>query len=263
MDKLQIFKNSEFGEVRVIKIENKHWFIGKDVVEALGYDLKTHSYTKYINKYVSPKGQLLLNKETQSSVGIEFDYKILGQRGGILLNEGGLNQLALSSPLPDAQEFQEWICYEVLPILNHTGGYVMEGNELEFVQKYFPSFSNEVQLSMVTDLMKQNKEFKKKATWFDDFMNSKGTYSSTQIGKLFKIGSGQKMNKLLHENKIIFKQGKNWIPYETVDKTWYNLNVGTKNEHSYSQLKFTPKGIYELSKLLNIEFNEEDLKELA
>lgn len=139
----------------------------------------------------------------------------------------------------------------------------MEGNELEFVQKYFPSFSNEVQLSMVTDLMKQNKEFKKKATWFDDFMNSEGSYSSTQIGKLFKIGSGQKMNKLLHENKIIYKQNKNWLPYANIDESWYNLNVGTKNEHSYSQLKFTPKGIYELSKLLNIEFNEEDLKELA
>ncbi len=257
------FMNEKFGEIRAVEIEGHSWFIGIDVVKSLGYDLTKNSYTKYIKQYVSNKGKFILNKETEVQYRLEFDYKILGQRGGVLLNEGGLNQLALSSPLPDAQEFQEWICYEVLPILNHTGGYVIEGNELEFVQKYFPSFSNEVQLSMVTDLMKQNKEFKKKANWFDDFMNSKGTYSSTQIGKLFKIGSGQKMNKLLHENKIIFKQGKNWIPYETVDKTWYNLNVGTKNEHSYSQLKFTPKGVYELSKLLNIEFNEEDLKELA
>ena len=108
-----------------------------------------------------------------------------------------------------------------------------------------------------------SKERDEQSKWFNDFMDSKGSYSSTQIGKLFKIGSGQKMNKLLHENKIIFKQGKNWIPYETIDKSWYKLNVGTKNEYSYSQLKFTPKGVYELSKLLNIEFNEEDLKELA
>ena len=75
--------------------------------------------------------------------------------------------------------------------------------------------------------------------------------------------SAQKLNKLLNENKIVFKQNGNWLPYANIDKSWYNLNVGSKNEHSYSQLKFTPKGVYELSKLLNIEFNEEDLKELA
>lgn len=254
------FINEKFGEIRVIEIEGHNWFIGKDIVTALGYKTDgSHSYTDYINKFVSDKGKLKMNNRDIRLFGIED----AGRKGEILINEGGLNQLALSSPLPDAQEFQEWICYEVLPILNHTGGYVMEGNELEFVQKYFPSFSNEVQLSMVTDLMKQNKEFKKKATWFDDFINSEGSYTSTQIGKLFKIGSEQKMNKVLHENKIIFKQGNNWLAYETVDKSWYNLKVGTKNEHSYSQLKFTPKGVYELSKILNIEFNEEDLKELA
>lgn len=124
MKELQVFTNVEFGEIRTLLIDDQPWFIGKDVVEVLGYDLKTHSYTKYINKYVSPKGQLLLNKETQSSSGIEFDYKLLGQRGGILLNEGGLNQLTLSSPLPEAEKFQEWICYEVLPEIRRTGGYI-------------------------------------------------------------------------------------------------------------------------------------------
>lgn len=126
-----------------------------------------------------------------------------------------------------------------------------------------PNLTQEERIEIERRRAELSKERDEQSKWFNDFMNSKGTYSSTQIGKLFKIGSGQKMNKLLHENKIIFKQGKNWIPYETVDKTWYNLNVGTKNEHSYSQLKFTPKGVYELSKLLKIEFNEEDLKELA
>lgn len=124
MKELQVFTNVEFGEIRTLLIDDQPWFIGKNVVEVLGYDLKTHSYTKYINKYVSPKGQLLLNKETQSSSGIEFDYKLLGQRGGILLNEGGLNQLTLSSPLPEAEKFQEWICYEVLPEIRRTGGYI-------------------------------------------------------------------------------------------------------------------------------------------
>lgn len=33
----QIFKNPEFGEVRVVEIDGEPWFIGKDVADALGY----------------------------------------------------------------------------------------------------------------------------------------------------------------------------------------------------------------------------------
>lgn len=53
------------------------------------------------------------------------------------------------------------------------------------------------------------------------------------------------------------------MPYANIDESWYNLVIGNSNEHSYSQLKFTPKGIYEISKLLEINFTKEDLKELA
>ena len=58
------------------------------------------------------------------------------------------------------------------------------------------------------------------------------------------------------------KQGKSWLPYANIDKTWYKLIAGSNNEHTYSQLKFSPKGVYEISKLLNIEFEEEDLNNL-
>ena len=116
---------------------------------------------------------------------------------------------------------------------------------------------------MVQDLLKQNKEFKEKANWYDDFMNSTGTYTPTQMGKLFKIGSGKKMNEILHENKIAYKKGNNWLPYETTDKSWYKLIVGEKEGRNYSQLKYTAKGIVEISKLLNIELTEKMIKELV
>lgn len=104
---------------------------------------------------------------------------------------------------------------------------------------------------------------KPKVNWFDDFLNSEGTYNSTQVAKLFKLSSAQKLNKILNEKKIIYKKGTNWLPYSDVDKSWYKLIVGSNNEHNYSQLKFSPKGVYEISKLLEIEFKEEDLENLA
>ena len=36
-DKIQVFENPEFGEVRTMMIDNEPWAAGKDVATALGY----------------------------------------------------------------------------------------------------------------------------------------------------------------------------------------------------------------------------------
>lgn len=36
MNELQIFQNSEFGEIRTIEKDGEPWFVGKDVAAALG-----------------------------------------------------------------------------------------------------------------------------------------------------------------------------------------------------------------------------------
>ena len=100
-----------------------------------------------------------------------------------------------------------------------------------------------------------------KASWFDEFINSNGLYTSTQVAKMLGFHSAQELNKKLNEMKIIYKQNKSWLPYANVDTTWFKLLVGAKNEHNYSSLKFTAKGIVEISNRLNINLNEEDLKE--
>lgn len=38
MNELQIFKNEQFGQVRTLAIEGTPYFVGKDVVEILGYE---------------------------------------------------------------------------------------------------------------------------------------------------------------------------------------------------------------------------------
>lgn len=38
MNKLQIFKNSEFGEIRTIDVNGNTLFCGKDIATALGYE---------------------------------------------------------------------------------------------------------------------------------------------------------------------------------------------------------------------------------
>lgn len=58
-------------------------------------------------------------------------------------------------------------------------------------------------------LLEKIEKDKPKVNYFDDFMNNNGLYTSTQVTKLFKFKSAQQFNKILNENRIIFKQGKN------------------------------------------------------
>lgn len=216
-------------------------------------ELAKSDLLKKIRKEVETMKTLGIFNEGNFSLA-EYKDKKGEMRPTYIMNKDGILQMCASESV--------YVRAKMIEYINSLEDQISEMDKL-ILKSLNPNLTQEERIEIERRRAELSKERDEKATWFDDFINSKGTYSSTQIGKLFKIGSGQKMNKLLHENKIIFKQGKNWIPYETVDESWYNLNVGTKNEHSYSQLKFTPKGVYELSKLLNIEFNEEDLKELA
>lgn len=102
-----------------------------------------------------------------------------------------------------------------------------------------------------------------KANWFDSFISGEGLYSSTQVAKILHISSAMKLNRMLCDEGIIYKRGKCWFPYVDTDSTWYKIIVGGNENYSYSQLRFTPKGLYEISKLLDIELKEEDLNNLA
>lgn len=37
MNELQVFSNSEFGNIRTVTIDGEPWFVGKDIAQALGY----------------------------------------------------------------------------------------------------------------------------------------------------------------------------------------------------------------------------------
>ena len=113
-NELQIFKNEQFGEVRVVEQNGEPWFVGKDVAEILGYQ----NASKALSDHVDEDDKL--NNESLSS---------LGQRGGWLINESGLYSLILSSKLPQAKQFKRWVTSEVLPSIRKQGYYEIQKNE--------------------------------------------------------------------------------------------------------------------------------------
>ena len=106
---IQVFENSEFGNVRVVERDGEPWFVAKDIAERLGYT----NPSKAIQDHVDEEDKL--NNETLSS---------LGQRGGWLINESGLYSLVLSSKLPNAKQFKRWVTHDVIPAVRKHGAYL-------------------------------------------------------------------------------------------------------------------------------------------
>ncbi len=46
---LQIFKNNDFGEIRVIELNGEPWFVGKDVAETLGYKDTSDALKRHVD----------------------------------------------------------------------------------------------------------------------------------------------------------------------------------------------------------------------
>lgn len=108
---IQVFRNMEFGTVRVLDINGEPWFVGKDVAEVLGYVKPLNALATHIDEDDSLKQGL-----TDSMGRIQET---------ILINESGLYSLILSSKLPNAKAFKRWVTSEVLPSIRRTGTYKM------------------------------------------------------------------------------------------------------------------------------------------
>lgn len=106
---LQLFTNSQFGNLRTLTIDNEPWFVGKDVAEALGYSAERNA----ISRHVSDEDKLTHRISASGQM-----------RTVTIINESGLYSLILSSKLPTAKQFKHWVTAEVLPAIRKTGGYI-------------------------------------------------------------------------------------------------------------------------------------------
>lgn len=107
MEDLQIFSNSEFGEIRTITKDNEPWFVAKDISDKLGY-AQTSNMMKRIDA-----------EDSISSILDGMNMK------SILINESGLYSAIIGSKLESARRFKHWVTSEVLPSIRKNGGYIV------------------------------------------------------------------------------------------------------------------------------------------
>ena len=153
------------------------------------------------------------------------EIKPLVQDGLKYLTEEQLYDFMLEARTKKCKPFRKWVTAEVLPTMRKTGAYIMEGREEEMINKYFPSFSDDIKLAMVQDLLKQNKELKVSADKYKEFMDEDGTFGFRELCKhLNGLGFNLKESELrenLKEKNIICKQGKKYVVTQDAIRNGY------------------------------------------
>lgn len=111
---LQIFDNDEFGNMRMLMIDDEPWFVGKDVAKALGYEDTDQALRKHVDN------EDKLTRQIDGS----------GQpRNMTIINESGLYSLIFGSKLESAKRFKRWVTSEVLPTIRRTGRYKSQDDD--------------------------------------------------------------------------------------------------------------------------------------
>lgn len=247
MNNMEIFNNNEFGEIRTLKINNEPWFVGKDVAEILGYKDTSDAMKRHVDEDDKGVGEI-------PTPGGKQNMKII--------NESGLYSLILSSKLPSAKKFKRWVTGEVLPTIRKHGAYMTDNvleqaisnpdfmigllNELKEEQKHRKLLQEENQKLAI----KIEKD-KPKIDYIDEILRSKNTMTITQIAKDYDL-SGRELNKILHNEKVQYKCGNQWLLYaKHIGKGYTKSNTFVDNlGEARINTKWTQKGRLMIHELL-------------
>lgn len=117
------------ASIRVVTIAGNPWFVAKDVLEALGYRLKTASGNPISTTNYLPfidKSELLTMRKHPTSDEPFVTGLVTGTGVSkvILISESGLYKLVMRSDKPEAKAFQDWVTKIVLPAIRKDGGYI-------------------------------------------------------------------------------------------------------------------------------------------
>lgn len=215
MNELQVFQNSQFGDLEILTIEGKEWFPAIQVAKILGY---TNSYDA-ITRHTKKRG--VVKHEVIDKLGRKQNKKFI--------DEGNLYRLITRSKLPQADEFEEWVFEDVLPSIRKHGIYATDNvieqtlRDPDYIINVLTEYKKEKDNNLI--LRQQIGELKPKADYVDEILKSPGTMTITQIAADYGL-SAQKLNKLLHQARLQRRVGKQWVLYTE------HMNKGYTKSHT-------------------------------
>lgn len=203
MNEIQIFNNTEFGEIRTVEINDKPYFVANDIAKALGYKRVADAVTAHC------KGSV---KHRYLTEGGEQEIKVIP--------EGDVYRLIARSKLPQAEKFEKWVFDEVLPSIRKTGGYIagqehmtddeLLANAILVAQRKIAERDKVIQAQNDTIT-----ELKPKAVFADAVSSSKTSILIGDMAKLLRqngieIGQKRLFDWLRNNGYLIKRKGSDW-----------------------------------------------------
>ena len=215
MNEIKIFENEKFGQVRILEIENEPYFVGKDVAEILGYTNTRKALIDHVDEEDKTSNETLRVNGTNLT----------------LINESGLYSLILKSKLPQAKQFKRWVTNEVLPTIRKHGAYMTDEvlkealTSPDFIIRLATELKEEKEKRKALEIENNIKsqqigELKPKADYVDKILKSKSLMTITQISKDYGM-SGAKLNSILHNLRVQYKQSNQWLLYSKYHNKGY------------------------------------------
>lgn len=212
MKELQIFTNDEFGTVRVVMIDGKPFFVGKDVADILGY---------------SNTRKALIDHVDEEDKGVTKCDTLGGVQELMTINESGLYSLILSSKMPSAKKFRRWVTGDVLPSIRQYGVYGIDemlANPDAMIAALMELKAERQKRqgleSTVAVQQQQIIEMQPKVSYYDVVLNCEDLVAISTIAKDYGW-SATRMNRYLHEKGIEYKQGSIWLLYQQYAEQGY------------------------------------------
>ena len=241
---LQAFTSDQFGQIRTIENDGQPWFVAADVCAALELANPTVTVSR-------------LDKDEKAKVN-------LGLSGGPAwcVNEPGLYSLVLACRKPQARAFKRWITHEVIPAIRKHGLYaisdVAENPEmlLAALQALITEKKRGEQLEAQNLAQAQLLlEASPKLSYYEKVLRAPGAVAISKIAKDYGM-SARRLNKLLHDLGIQYKQGDQWLLYQEHAANGYTKSeTGTsKDGHVWMHTKWTQAGRLFLYDLLKNRF---------
>ena len=190
---MEIFKNEEFGSVRIIEEDGKYLFCASDVAKALGYSNVHSALQRHCNGVVK--------RDTVTSTR--------GVQTLTYIPEGDVYRLIVHSKLPSAVRFERWVFDEVLPSLRTNGIYITDPLVKQFARD--PDFAHAVVDALYEQSERVN-ELVPKAYYFDAFVDPGDAVPIRIAAKQLGV-SEHWLVRLLVGCRILYRCDGRLVPY--------------------------------------------------
>lgn len=251
------FSNNEFGKIRVLEKDNEHWFIGKDVAEALKYNEPSKAVVRHTDEDDRMKYPIIDN---------------LGRKQeSWIINESALYSLILGSQLESSKKFKKWVTGEVLPSIRKHGAYMTE----DTIEKALTSPDFLIQLATkLKEEQEKSKELEdkleKNSKMLNQIAQSKNSLLVREVAKVIsnqhsiQIGEKQ-LYKKLREWGWVFQKSTE-AKQEALRHGYLEVREGvienTKGTYVYHTTRVTGKGQRKILEKLLKELEEDYYKPL-